>query len=120
MEKVIKFIIKLVDLILNILNHKKLAKLTNKYKIQFQYFHTEEGYDEEDDFSYYSKIKPIFYKYQIHVFEYKYINNKPCLYIELDSPGILIGKGGRNIDEIKKYLDIDIRIEESKLWKIKH
>lgn len=119
MEKIIRFIIKLVDLILNILNHKKLVKFTNEYKQQFQYFHSEEFCDDEDGF-YYIKLKPIFYKYQIHKFECKYYNNKLYLCIELDNPGVLIGKGGSNIDEIKKHLNIDIHIEESKLWKVKY
>lgn len=122
MEKIIRFIIKLIDLILNILNHKKLVKLTNECKLKFQYFHEIEIFDKDDvdGFSAMLYIKPIFYKYQIHKFECKYYNNKLYLCIELDSPGVLIGKGGSNIDKIKKYLNIDIHVEESKLWKVKY
>jgi len=42
--------------------------------------------------------------------------------IELERPGILIGKGGQNIDNLNKYLkdflekDISINIKESKFW----
>ena len=51
-------------------------------------------------------------------------NKKCCIFITitLERPGILIGKAGRTIDGLEKYLErifekpVKISIKESKLW----
>lgn len=51
------------------------------------------------------------------LFEFK--NEKLIVTIVLERPGILIGKAGRTIDGLNKYLssdNIEVHIKESKLW----
>lgn len=49
-------------------------------------------------------------------------DQKIAISVELCRPGILIGRGGRNIDGLEEYLGahlkrrVDIKIEESTLW----
>ena len=39
------------------------------------------------------------------------------LHVHLRKPGLLIGKGGENIDNLKHYLGCDVHIHEvKKLW----
>jgi len=99
---------KTLDIIYNLIFYKSLLKKTREMKSLFKGFHI-------DDDIY--LFKSIFYNYQIHDFYCSYKEGKIVLNIVLDRPGILIGKAGRNIDEIEKHLEIKINIIESKLWK---
>lgn len=36
------------------------------------------------------------------------------LEVELRRPGLLIGKGGRDLDKLKKFLGVEIKIKEKK------
>ena len=95
-------------------NERKIRNFEKRFKQWFIVFHT------DLDMS----IKPIFYSYGITNFQFNIIKNIPTIIITLERPGILIGKGGRNIEDIKKFLiessnitDLDVSIMESKLWK---
>jgi len=108
-----KILFKLIDLILNIFNKRYLNKLTKQCKTEFKGYHLED--DKEDQFKF--NYSSIFYKYNIHKFYCSYINSKIMLCIELESPGIFIGRKGKNIEAIEKHLNIKIHLIESKLWK---
>ena len=62
-------------------------------------------------------------KYNIHLFEVKTEKDVVKILILLGRPGILIGKGGRNIDAIKEYIErksklkINIELKEFDVWK---
>lgn len=46
-----------------------------------------------------------------------YDSNDNTLHVYLRRPGLLIGKGGSNIDKLRKYIESEIKIHEVKnLW----
>lgn len=53
----------------------------------------------------------------------KFKSNEIIITITLGRPGLLIGKGGKDIDKLTKYLtrrfdkEVQIKIIESKLWR---
>ena len=53
--------------------------------------------------------------YAMGVCKLEYNNDKNVLTVHLRRPGLLIGKAGRTIDALKKYLDCDIKIVEVNL-----
>lgn len=104
------------DWILNIIYSKKLQEL-HMYNIQSFYYNPKHTYLEE-----YSLCETsLFQSYGIVRVCSKYVNNKIRFCIELKRPGMLIGKGGRNLEEIQKELGLDIYIIESKdIWRNKN
>lgn len=59
---------------------------------------------------------------QITDFKFEFIDDKFNVTVILQRPGLLIGKGGRIIDALRKYLNdlcnVDqLTIEESNIWK---
>ena len=61
-------------------------------------------------------------RFEITDIQSKFKSNKIIVTITLDKPGLLIGKGGRGIDQLIEYLtkrfdkEVRIKIIESKLW----
>lgn len=47
--------------------------------------------------------------------EYNAVDN--CLVVHLRRPGLLIGKGGKTVDDLAKYLECGIEIKEIDLMK---
>lgn len=100
---------RVVDSILNL--NPRLQVLTDEAKITFMQLHT--TYDSGFDFS-----PTITYgKYLIHDFKVSYQEGKLKLVIELERPGILIGRAGSNLDMLEEKLGYKISIVESKLWR---
>ena len=83
----------------------RLDDLTKEAKTKFKAFHFE-----LEDFR--SKLS----KYNIHVFEIMYIDNELVCYIELEHPGILIGKEGKNIDALSKFIGYPIKLKIFDIW----
>ena len=101
------------DWILNIIYRKKLQEF-HKYNIQSFYYNPKHTYLKE--YSLYETS--LFQSYGIVKVCTKYVNNKIRFCIELKRPGCLIGKAGKNIEEIQKELNLDIYIIESKdIWR---
>jgi len=71
---------------------------------------------------FYEEDAPTVYKLGITNIEFDFSKPNIEVVIELIKPGILIGKGGRNIDKLTSYLNnyldttLKINIVESKLW----
>lgn len=82
-----------------------------------------EGFSSEDD----TDIPPVvdipIFRLGITDFGFRFkIGNKVDVTITLERPGLLIGKGQKTIDGLKRYLNkehkyhVDIMIEQSNLW----
>jgi len=52
--------------------------------------------------------------YSMGVCKLEYDEKKKVLMVHLRRPGLLIGKAGRTIDGLKKFLECDVRITEVK------
>ena len=71
---------------------------------------------------FYEEDVTTFYKLGITNIQFDFSKPNIEVVIELIKPGILIGKGGRNIDKLTSYLNnyldttLKINIVESKLW----
>ena len=91
MKKITNILRNIYDIILNLLHKKLLKEKTKELKHEFKILHIAdvEDYLTTHNFS----LQDKFYRYKIHNFYCKYIGGKVKLCIELESPGILIGKG---------------------------
>ncbi len=115
MKKIITFLTKLFA------NNKKeydilpLTKLTKELKFAFRFYF--EGSPDE------AAIEPCLIKnFEITDFSVDYTEEETIVKITLVRPGLLIGKGGKTIDGLTKYLNkyqpnTKIHLIESKLWR---
>lgn len=104
------------------LETKKMAyrrREKSRLKYSFRSYFEGSGYE---DWSI-DPIEPILIKkFGITDIQFKFKKNLVEMTITLERPGILIGKGGRTIDGVSKFLSspeqrVKILIIESKLWR---
>lgn len=82
---------------------KEFLKKEKEVKMRFMFYF--------DGAPHYSEPIAISSTYQLGLTNLKLIDEN-ILEVELRRPGLLIGKGGRDIEKLKKYLDIEIKIKE--------